>query len=63
MPGLRTEGEIRDERFWPERGRNKKLGTLRLPAPTGMRTGSGEAEQLEGGGADHGDRADGMKSW
>src|ERR1035437_2910179 len=26
MPALRAEGEIRDERFWPERGKNQGIG-------------------------------------
>ena len=29
MPALRAEGEIRDERFWPEGGENQEIGTPR----------------------------------
>ena len=43
------------------RGAETEIGHTTAPADAGA--GIGESEQLEGGGADHGDRADGMKSW
>src|ERR1035437_10388023 len=64
MPALRAEGEIRDERFWPERGKNQGLG--HTAAVGSYRRAD---SKLRGravpkvNGADHGDRADGMKSW
>src|ERR1019366_4116081 len=64
MPALRAEGEIRDERFWPERGKNQGIGHTAV-AGSYRRADS----KLRGravpkvNGADHGDRADGMKSW
>jgi len=33
MPALRAEGEIRDERFWPKRGRNQGMEHTTAPMP------------------------------
>src|SRR5665647_1108142 len=64
MAALLGEGEIRDERFRPKRGKNPGIGDT---------TAAGlcrEADWNFGGPtvgkaveADHGDRANGMKSW
>src|ERR1019366_4264083 len=45
MPVLRAEEEIRDERFWPERG--KKQGIEHTTAPADARQEFGDAERLE----------------
>src|ERR1039458_5542129 len=64
MPALRAEGEIRDECFWPERGKNRAIGHT---AATGSYRKADS--KLRGRavpkaeGADHGDGVDGMKSW
>src|ERR1035437_8666906 len=64
MPALRAEGEILDERGWPERSKNQGIGHT---AATGSYRKADS--KLRGravpkaNGVDHGDRADGMKSW
>ena|ERR1035437_748111 len=39
MPALRAEEEVRDERFWPEGGKNQGIGHTTAPACDGWRTG------------------------
>src|ERR1035437_579285 len=64
MAALLGGGEIRDERFRPKRGKNPGIwghhGSRLMP-------GGGlefwRPYSWKGRGADHGDRANGMKSW
>src|ERR1019366_10149524 len=64
MPALRAEGEIRDECFWPERGKNRAIGHT---AATGSYRKADSKLRVravpKAEGADHGDGVDGIKSW
>ena len=61
---IAAEREIRDERFWPERG--KKQGIGHTAATGSCRKADSKLRGRavpKANGVDHGDRADGMKSW
>jgi hypothetical protein len=63
MPALGAEGEIRDERFWPGRGKNQGIGhttATSLCRRAGWKLRGRAVPKANV--ADHGDRADGMKS-
>ena len=62
MPALRAEGEIRDERFWPERGKNQGIGHTSAAGSYRKADSKLRGQAVpKANGVDHGDRADGMK--
>src|ERR1019366_6739726 len=64
MPALRAEGEIRDERFWPEKGENQGIGhTAATGSYRKVDSNLRGRAVPKANGVDHGDRADGMKPW
>src|ERR1035438_1543734 len=60
MPALRAEGEIRDERFWPERGKNQGIGHTSAAGSYRKADSKLRGQAVpKANGVDHGDRADG----